>query len=826
MAAATENEKKMQSFFELTSKFSLREIVLKYLSYLPLFVLSLVICLGGAYLYIRYAVPTYKASVQMLVGGSGAERGGSEDLVNKAVFGVRPINLDNEMELIRSRKLLERVVRNNSFNISYFNEGKIKRSNVYKAAPFQFIPVAIDDSSRIYTFLVKNIHPSGGEIEYNHQTRPFVWNDTLTFQSMRAIILPRYAIKEKSPEPYTVTWQQPRIVAGQLQGKISVSPLNTKTTIVQLAMVHESPKFAEDVLNALVKECIVRDVEMKKENSINTVNFIDARLNLIAAELKGVESGLQEYRIKNGFLDIETEFGFYRGRLNEEDRLIEGLEINDKVADLIIEYLSSPKNAGKLIPSNLGIDDIALNNMISRYNEAVVSKDKEAPTNQKEGLVMQDLNNQVNELKKNILESLKNIKNNFRLKIAEINSRNETFSGKLSEIPEKERILEEIKRQKKIKEGLYLYLLQKREEAAIASISTRSNYQEMDLAVSSSTPYEPRVQQIKTFALLLGLIIPVGLIYLIDMLNDKVTTRDDIQKKTQLPIVGEISHVDSSQELVIANSRNVVAEQFRILRTNLQFILPRKNNNVAETILITSTISGEGKSFISLNLAAVLSLTGKRVALLEFDLRKLQSLKIINNEGHDRGLTNYLINQVDDIASLKFRLEKYPHLDVFSTGPIPPNPAELIIGERMESLFEWLKKNYDYVIIDSAPVGLVSDSFALGEYADSVLYIVRQRYTYKKQLDFINEIKETEKLKNIALVVNDVNLGGRYGYYGYGYGYGYGYMYKYGFGYRYGYGRYGLYGTARKKNEYFDENKGYFDNPKSKNKWKKFLGGK
>jgi len=306
-------------------------------------------------------------------------------------------------------------------------------------------------------------------------------------------------------------------------------------------------------------------------------------------------------------------------------------------------------------------------------------------------------------------------------------------------------------------------------------------------------------------------LIPVLVIYALDMLNDKLTTRDDIVRRTHLPIVGEISHVDKTlSNIIVGQSRNMIAEQFRILRSNLQFMI-KNGNESSRVFLITSSISGEGKSFISLNLAAVISLSGKKVALMEFDLRKMRSHRYEGERQNSKGITNYLIGQTDNPAEVITSLDKFPQLHIFRSGPIPPNPGELVMGEKVKGLFDWLKANYDYIVIDSAPVGLVSDSFAFVQFSDAILYVLRQRYTFKKQIEFLDDITKQGKLQHVALIVNDVHMGGKYGYYGYGYGYGYGYIYRYGFGYRYGYG-YGAYAG-----KYFKRGTdGYFDLPGKK----------
>lgn len=810
-------------------KFSLREIIIKYLSYLPLFLLSLVICLGSAYLYIRYKVPIYKAGVQMMVGGNtSAQNAYNQDIISQAVSGVRAINIDNEIQLIRSRKLLEKVVREGEFNVYYSKEGNIKVSDAYLSTPFIFKTIAVADSFRTYVIRINKLGNKGGELEINKKSSPFKWGEILHLPGITCVFnsnnfQPTTEEVNILQSPYIIQWRPIAVAAADMQGRLAVTPVSTKTTVILLNLTVENPRKGEDFLNMLARQIITSDVELKREASVNTINFIDSRLEIVAKDLGGVEDNLKDYRTTNRFLDIQSEFLYYQTRMSDAEKLVDNLQLDIKIIELIEDYLRKGKGDNGLIPSNLDVNDIAFNSMIIKYNDLQNQRQKLTYNTLDANYTSEDLDSQLNEIKRSILEAASNLKRAKQLRINTFQSRNNDDMGKLSTMPDKERTLQEINRQRQIKERLYLYLLQRREETAISSVSTTSNYQTMDAAWCSNIPIEPKSSQIKTFAIIIGLLLPIGLIYLLDLLNDKVTTRNDISDKTDLPIVGEITHVDNNEEIVVENSRNVVAEQFRIFRSNLQFIMPKEvNKNTATTFLITSSVSGEGKSFVSLNLACVLSLTGKKVALLEFDLRKLKSIKVPEaGKMNTKGITNYLIGQTDDADDIISRMDRFPTLSIYNTGPIPPNPAELIISSRMETLFAKLKTQYDYIVIDSAPIGLVSDSFALGQYADAVLYIVRQRYTFKKQLEFINDLKKDGKLHNLALVINDVNLAGRYGYYGYGYGYGYGYMYRYGFGY--GYNRY-IYG-GKKNDPYFNVNKkGYFDNTQKTKWWQRIFG--
>jgi len=810
------------------SKFTLREIVFKYLAYLPLFILSLAICVGAGIIYIRYKVPVYKASASMLV-KSGEDNNvvssssNSNDLITTALFGGKRVNLDNEIELIRSKTNLARVVEKHGLNMSYYIEGSIKKTNMYHSCPFELIPIRISDSTRNYPFNIKDITTKGGTVYYKRpksihaaETRNFKWNDTISMQGMLFTLRPKASVTAAPVEAedqnatyfYDALWQPTMAVAGEIKGALGIGALNAKTTIIQLSLITGNTEEGKDILDAIIKEYNQQNIDEKNKVAANTIRFIEERLALVTSELEGVEGELKDYRNKYQILDLEKQSEAFFADYRDNQKAIDLLGDKMRILHWLQKYLQDEANKDRLVPTNLGIEDLTLVALVAKYNELQLQKQSLQPTVLSNERYLAAATAQLEELRKNLLVSLANLEKNYLDEQGALKRKEGDYNNYLSSVPQKQRALQEILRQQNIKQGLYLYLLQKREETAIAAASTVSNYQQIDPAEASSVPIEPKSGNIKMFTILLGILIPVTIIYVLDLLNDKVTTREDIVRKISRPIVGEISHVDKSMSsIVVGQSRNMIAEQFRILRSNLQFLTDKAIQ--PKIYLVSSSISGEGKSFISLNLAAVLSLSGKKVALLEFDLRKMRGGVYSGEKQNSKGITNYLIGQTDNPGDIITTVEHYPDLNIFRSGPIPPNPGELVMSDKVKVLFDWLKERYDYIVIDSAPVGLVSDSFALVDYSHVVLYVLRQRYTYKRQLDFLNDVIRQDKLRNVSLVVNDVQMGGKYGYYGYGYGYGYGYIYRYGFGYRYGYGAYG-------KKYFGKSNEGYFDLPNKK----------
>ncbi|MFL9481561.1 GumC family protein [Chitinophagaceae bacterium LWZ2-11] len=806
------------------SKFTLREVVFKYLAHLPLFLLSLTICIGASVLYIRYKVPVFKAATSMLVKGSEesnsfASSGNSSDLIQSALYGGKRVNLDNEIELMRSKTNLAKVIARGQFNIDYYIDGSIKRTNIYKSNFFELVPIKILDSSKSCAFFIKNISNKGGVLikkknsQSENDTKVFHWNEPVFFNGMEFKLQLKTVQLDTAERPVTdqglcyVIWQPVYTMAGAIQSALSIGA-GGKTTIVQLALKSENVEKAKDILNAFIAQYNQQSIDEKNKIAENTIKFIDDRLALVASELSDVEGNLKEYKSKNKIIDAEKQAGSISDDYKATEAKQELLDFKIYLLNDLQKYLSASPNKDRLVPSNLGVEDFTLTALIGKYNELQLQRQALAPIVLSNNKQLIAANNELDEIRRNILEGIANLQLVVQSQQKDIKNKLNEYSENLASIPQKQRALQEIMRQQSVKQGLYLYLLQKREETAISTASTSSNYQQIDPAESQGQ-IEPKEGNIRLFAFLLGLLIPIAIIYILDLLNDKLTTRDDIVQRLQQPIVGEISHVADKtlSNVVVGQSRNMIAEQFRILRSNMQFLIDKQNP--VKTYLVTSSISGEGKSFISLNLAAVLSLSGKKVALLEFDLRKMRGGHYDGEKQNAKGITNYLIGQTDSPADIITTLQNYPDLNIFRSGPIPPNPAELVMSDKIKILFEWLQHHYDYIVIDSAPVGLVSDAFALVEYSNAVLYVLRQRYTHKRQIDFVADLCRQEKLKNVALVVNDVHMGGKYGYYGYGYGYGYGYIYRYGFGYKYGYGVYG-------KKYFGKDNQGYFDVPSKK----------
>lgn len=799
------------------SKFSPADILFKYLAYLPLFIISLAACIGLGMVYLRYVTPVYESTVQMLVlsGERNPVYGGQGDIVERALYGPRDVNMNNEISKIRKTKVVERAVVKGNFHVQYFMEGSIKTRNITGRCPYKLVPVQIKDSSGSFKVRFTDIDAKGYVVQYGQDmSKAYRWDDVLNINGSLfklAPLAPQETLGHNGAV-YIATWGNPAVRAAEILKELTISS-NANTTILSFLLRNDNVDMGKTILNALVREFIQYSIEVKNVASNITIAFIENRLDSLSRELRDIEKGLQDYRDANEVLSIDMQTTLNASRYTEAQNQLLALDWELEVLGFFEQYARSPKPRTDLVPSALGLNDDVIPGLVANYNTLRLKRESDARQMGPNSLTLLQLDKQLEDLQATLFERIKEYRAALQRKRNDLTTKMEGYKAYLKNVPEKQRQLLEIERQQKVKEGLYLYLLQRKEEISITTKSTDPAYEAMNPAEGKPEPVEPDAGKVQLFCILLGLLLPVGIIYLKDLLNDKLYTRDDITKKTKTPIIGEIGHVDDNRNLVVAHeSRNIISEQFRIVRSNLNFFM---SGQPSQTILVSSTVSGEGKSFISVNLAAVLALSGKKVALLEFDLRRPRIMRNLGFEKPTKGIANILLG-ASSIDEVRYPMPGFDNLHVYPSGIVAPNPGELVIGESNRLFFEEMKKRYDHIIIDSAPVGLVSDTFSLAPFVDTTLFVVRHRYTFKRQLDYIDEVYQQRKLPRIWLIVNDLKMGARFGYYGYSYGYSYGKGYGYGYGY---------YGRRRHKgyqssglDDYYDIQPGWWK--RSLKKWR------
>ena len=755
---------------------SLRDLFYKYVRFLPIFILSVAFGLFVAFVYLRYATRYYNVGGTMHI--KSEPQGGRSDKYDDIFLNAKAINITSEIEVLKSRPLMERVVKKRGLNVSYFAIGKIKQPNIYKQTPILLECFKIKDSARTFSFNIK--FNENETFKINNEPKNFKIGDVFengngVFRLVRVSSVP-------IGKDYTIIWVPVSSAASGFAGLLQVTPKSLGTGILNLNMLITNAQLGADIVNDVMLEYDSVSIEEKNLQAERALKFIDQQLDTLDNQLKKIQREELFYKQKNGIIDVATQSGGYFNRITDSDKEINNVMSKVVATDFITNYLSSKENEFELfnlVPSSLGLDDNTLSEQVSTYNTLQLQrKNLIAGNMSSEHPTIKQFEAQIGAVRNNLLENLKNISKLLDLEIRDLRINNNTTLSQLKLIPQKEQELMEIQRQLIVKQELYNIMLKKRQETAISRASQISNSKVINRAGASATPVKPNRRAIQILSILLGLGLPAMFVFIREVLNDKIETRFDIEKITPAPVLGEVGHSYSEKALVVTKTtRKMVAEQFRIIRSNLQYILGKTDKQV---ILVSSSFSGEGKSFISTNLGAVMSLAGKKTIILEFDIRKPKVLSGLNISKRP-GITNFIVGKAN-IEELPVKIDEYENLYVLPCGPIPPNPSELLLEPKVEEMFVWLRNNFDVVIVDTAPVGMVSDAQTLGKFADCTLYIVRQGHTFKKQVALIDEFYQQKKLPRVSIIINDVKVKPGYGYYGYGrYGYGYGYGSGYGY---------------------------------------------
>lgn len=740
------------------------------------FVAGLIMTFVCAFIYLRYSTPVYQTGAALLIKDDKANSPSSvqDDVLAQLNFLTGNSNVLNEIAILKSRTIVGRTIRDLGLQTTYWITGRYKDQEIYNHTPVLVTPILLKDSIRGATLKVK-VLPEDTYIltdENNHYVKVksgstvSMGNGTFLVkrnEEARAIDSVNYVTVKISSLNKVVTAFQDNLNLSQTDKQSSVIELSFKTTV---------PKKGEDFLNTLIREYSLAGLADKNQTAANTIQFVDSRLDSITEELSNVEEEMQNFLSTHSIANIDEQSKAFIDQAGQLDQQTVQQSMQLSALRQIQKYMSQPNETG-YVPSTLGIQDPTLLTLVQNYNSLQLQRTQQlqAGAGLKNPLITV-IDTQLEKLRQDIKENTFNLLQESEQVAQKLQKQNEEFQSKISSVPKVQRELIALKRQQEIKSTLYVYMLQKREEASITEAASVFNNRIIDPAMTNVLPVAPNRKLIYLAAVLLGLAFPGGLIYLKELLNRKVGSRLDVESHTNTPIFAEIGH--SRQEgpiVVVSGARSVVAEQFRNLRTNLSFVLGSNNHKI---ILITSSMGGEGKSFISLNLAMTYALMGKRIVLLGLDLRKPKLGSYLGLE-HTPGISNYLSGQLA-LDQLPIELDYGDHnLYFINSGPVPPNPAELLLQPATQRLFSHLKDNFDYVILDTPPVGLVTDAQILGEFADVSLYIVRHRYTMKEQVKLLENYYMHKRLPNMGVVLNDIKTGDayRYSYGSYGYGNGY-----------------------------------------------------
>ncbi len=757
------------------NKLDFKKIIYTFLQYWLWYLIAFIVCFVMAFVYLRYTTPLYKITSKILIKddkGSGAD---PQDILSQIDIFNTKNNVSNEKEVLQTYYLVEKVVEGLQLNVTCFAVGSIKSTELYKKSPFKIQLIALKDSVPVQVFKIKfSDNNSAFTIEGDSLHNKYHFNDTVKTNSVSFVLQPGNA-GFSDDDKYEIDFNTLTSTTERYLRKLSFNITDKQASVIEITLQDALPHKGEDILNKLYDVYTRVNEEDKNKIADSTISFIDERLAVVANELSGVEKDIEKFKIKNQLstnIDEQAKLALDNASTIQQQLVTQDMQIS--VVQSLEDHLRGKSQ--RIVPNAGVIQDPTYISTVQEYNTLVLERDRQLETTKPDNPVVKNLNSQINAVKSNLLVSLDNIKREMQISRNELSAKNNQFLSEIKSGPSKERAYLDISRQQNVKQQLYLYLLQKREETAISKSGTLANSRLIEPGRSDMQPFTPKNSFLYLIAFLAAIALPSGSIYLKKILNNTINEDFDIAKETNVPVLGEIGHNITGKPIVAEqNSRTSLAEQFRALRTNLQFLLKGKENQV---IMITSSVSGEGKSFLSTNLGSSLAISNKRVVLMELDLRKPKISKELGLT-KETGFTDYLISKCKKENIIK-PTSVHPNLFLISSGTIPPNPAELLLDAEVEKLFAWLRTQFDYIIVDTPPAGVVIDPVLISKYADASIYVVRQGYTLKEQLKIVNQFKQNEKLKNLSILINDVKINRVYGYkYGYKYGYGYGYASEY-----------------------------------------------
>lgn len=760
-----------------------RELFEKYLAYWKWIVASAAIFLGIGYIYLRKQPYEYQLSATLLVVDQTRSGGLNEmsmlrqlNIVTPSGAGSYMTMVNNENEVLKSSALMRRVVDELKLYNNYSTVKFLRKIDLYKDSPYE---VKMDSMSLVnlkHSLIFDIKKNSKGLLvtgNYGKKEFEFKLNQLPTILSTPAGPVGLSLIEEAAKPDFTVkiVLQNPSAVARYYANFALNTEVSKQVDVINLKVKTSNVQKGRDILNTLIYYYNQDAIEQVNRSANNTARFIDNRLGLIESELSGVEHEVEQYKQLNQMTEMSYDAQMFLQQNTQYEKQRVEVETQLSLIRFVEDFIKQKGNQNALIP-NLGLTDVGLLTVIDTYNELVMIRERVASSSSEENPALQKLNQQIDAARKAIASSIGMSRRGLEIQRDDVKAQNLTAQSKISNLPRQEREFIEIKRQQQVKESLYLFLLQKREEASLTMAVTVPKGRMLN-APDSAAYTGPRSAIIMAIFLFIGVLIPVLLVFLRDLFNITVNSRALIEKATDIPILSELGHNETG-EVVIDHRSNTDpnAELFRLLRTKLQFVLEQPAQKV---IIVTSTEPGEGKSYASINLAISLSITGKKVMILGLDLRKPQ-LKRHLNLTDEAGMSSYLSGFEADYTTLIQTLPEFPNLNIIAAGVIPPNPNELIMNDRLDVLLNQLRSIYDYIVIDTAPVGAVSDTFLIDRVSDIALYIIRMDYSDKRNLDYLNHIMQDKTLKRPYIVLNDMNMNQKY-YYHRGYSYGYGKYY-------------------------------------------------
>lgn len=784
--------------------FDFKIILMKLIIYWKWFVVSIVLCLLCAFVYLRYATPVYRIQATVMIND---EKKGSfqNQMMAMQDFGFVGTTggVDNEIEILRSKSMIKQAIVDMGMFVQYQLGGRIAKRVIYGNYPIE-VQISDDDLANLTrSFLLEISHPdstkykieyaykdlSGEMVEFEKTISGFPY---VLESPVGQLILSRGEMPMAPGQTLYVSIVPPIKMAKSCLANLSIAPTSKTTSVAHISYLDVNKKRGTDFVNSLVAAYNRENNNDKNVVALKTEEFIKERLDIVAAELDATEMEMAQYKKNSGLTTVVGDAQKILEANSEYEKKNVEITTQLKLVTYLRDYVNDPANHLQAIPGNVGLADASLTSLIAKYNEGVVERNRLLRTASESNPTVVDMTMSVELLSKTIRTSVESLYESLSIQKKEVEGQTAKFGSKIGDAPTQEKILMGYERQQEVKSGLYLMLLQKREENSIALAATADNAKIIDAALANDYPVSPKSSMILLVALVLGCAIPVAIIYIMELLRYKIEGRNDLEKLTKVPVLGDVavSHdLKKGQRGIVVreNDNDIMAETFRSIRTNLQFVLDGPEKKV---IQFTSTTSGEGKTFISSNLAMSLALLGKKVILLGLDIRKPRLAEMFGFANRTKGITAFLAGDPDEKELLFDQIIPSgvnENLDILPAGIVPPNPTELLSKKNLDNAISFLKEKYDYVLLDTAPVGLVTDTLIIARVADASVYVCRADYTAKNDLNLVNSLYAENKLKNMSIVLNGVDMAKRkYGYY-----YGYGGNGKYG---RYGYGKYGHYG--------------------------------
>lgn len=748
-----------EELFPLSSarpvKKDIQKILSTYLRHWYLFVIGVVVSGVIAFLYLRYvAIPKYEVTSTLLIRESTVVPDLSTITAFNGGQSTKSANSPNNVILLlKSRALMQRVVNDLNLTTVYSLEGVIRNSELYGPTnPVKAVITRLDSTVLGKSFKVKI--ESGNTFtltDYTEQTTTHRFGEQIKKPYGLFTIIHSSSVANE--EAIIIQFKDANQVIKEYNEALTVGPVSAESSVIELNLREALPHKGEAILNKLLELYTQESLKEKSYAINNTIEFLDERLKYITGNLSKVEQQVEQYKRSNELTDVNSQASNYVEQANTYNKNLSEWSIQIEVLESIEQYLTDNQGQYKLIPSTLGIQDPTLMSLITKLNELQTERERMLRSVKPTNPLVQNLNEQLANLRLNILENLKNIKNGLIITSNNYKANSEQFKSKIGKIPSIERDLIEINRQQSIKQNIYTYLLQKREESSLAKAAIIPDSEIIDAAYSSEFPLSPNKMTIYIVALMLGLGLPFMYVFAVGLLNDKVQSGDDVTALTHVPLLGEVPHYELKDRVVVQNTHHPIVERFGLIRAKLLF---SQANESSRLLVITSSSSGEGKTFFSINLAQSLALTEKKVLLLELDLRKPSFSSALALD-RSLGVTDYLTSDNITIDNLLQYADKVPNLPIISAGTVATNAAELLMSKKLIYLLEELKSTFDYIIVDSSPVGQVADILSINQLVSSTVFLTRCNVTPKQSITSFDTMVRDSMIVNPLLIVNDVN---------------------------------------------------------------------